>query len=311
LNTKPELSLVENPVKRVALVGAGWTGRQIAGQMAAFGVGVTLIDSVRSALDASQEWIFAQRPRFCSEGYWPDIEESMLASRLRFATPSDPLAKQFEDPGDVPDLLLESVPEQASLKRRILKNYSMVLPSSTIIASNSSYFTPSTFSEHIVAPERFAHFHFHVPIWRATIVDIASAQQTDQATRDRLIDLAVRIGQTPIVNRVENTGYVFNFLLKGLLQSALQLLDRGVASPDEIDLAWRKGTGMPVGPFGIMDQIGLDIMQQTMSNARFVDGDDVWGPLLEHIKELVDQGNLGVKTGSGFFEYPDKQLPGG
>jgi 3-hydroxybutyryl-CoA dehydrogenase len=305
------VKVIENPVRRVAIVGAGWTGRQIAGQMAAFGVGVTLIDSVRSALEASRDWILAQRPRFCAEGFWPEIGESLLDSRLRFAIPSDPLSKQFEDPEGVPDLLLESAPEQASLKRRILRNYSMVLPPSTMIASNSSYFTPSTFSPHIVAPERFAHFHFHVPIWRATIVDIASAPETGQETRDRLIDLAVRIGQTPIVNRVENTGYVFNFMLKGLLQSALQLFDRGVVSPDEIDLAWRKATGMPVGPFGIMDQIGLDIMQQTMSNARFVDGDEVWGPLLEHVKKLVDQGKLGVKTGSGFFEYPDKQLPGG
>ncbi|MBU6238374.1 MAG: hypothetical protein KGQ51_11130 [Planctomycetes bacterium] len=305
------MNVIENPVRRVAIVGAGWTGRQIAGQMAAFGVGVTLIDSARSALEASRDWILAQRPRFCAEGFWPEIGESLLDNRLRFAIPSDPLANQFDDPEGVPDLLLESVPEQASLKRRILRNYSMVLPPSTLIASNSSYFTPSTFSPHIVAPERFAHFHFHVPIWRATIVDIASAPETGQETRDRLIDLAVRIGQTPIVNRVENTGYVFNFMLKGLLQSALQLFDRGVVSPDEIDLAWRKATGMPVGPFGIMDQIGLDIMQQTMSNARFVDGDEVWGPLLEHVEKLVNQGKLGVKTGSGFFEYPDKQLPGG
>lgn len=305
------MNVIENPVRRVAIVGAGWTGRQIAGQMAAFGVGVTLIDSARSALEASRDWILAQRPRFCAEGFWPEIGESLLDNRLRFAIPSDPLANQFDDPEGVPDLLLESVPEQASLKRRILKNYSMVLPPSTMIASNSSYFTPSTFSPHIVAPERFAHFHFHVPIWRATIVDIASAPETGQETRDRLIDLAVRIGQTPIVNRVENTGYVFNFMLKGLLQSALQLIDRGVASTTEIDLAWCKGTGMPVGPFGIMDQIGLDIMQQTMSNARFVDGDEVWGPLLEHVEKLVNQGKLGVKTGAGFFEYPDKQLPGG
>lgn len=305
------MNVIENPVRRVAIVGAGWTGRQIAGQMAAFGVGVTLIDSVRSALEASRDWILAQRPRFCAEGFWPEIGESLLDNRLRFAIPSDPLANQFEDPESVPDLLLESVPEQASLKRRILRNYSMVLPPSTMIASNSSYFTPSTFSPHIIAPERFAHFHFHVPIWRATIVDIASAPETGQETRDRLIDLAVRIGQTPIVNRVENTGYVFNFMLKGLLQSALQLVDRGVASTTEIDLAWCKGTGMPVGPFGIMDQIGLDIMQQTMSNARFVDGDEVWGPLLEHVEKLANQGKLGVKTGSGFFEYPDKQLPGG
>lgn len=298
-------------IRSVAIVGAGWTGRQIAGQMAAFGISVRLIDPHASALVASRDWILAQRSRFCAEGYWPQLDEQTLLARLAFESPSDPLRNQFEAPNWVPDLLLESVPEQASLKRRILKSYSAVLPASTIIASNSSYFTPSTFSSHVEVPERFAHFHFHVPVWKATIVDIASAPQTNQATQDRLIDLAQRIGQTPIVNRVENTGYVFNFLLKGLLQSSLQLLDRGVASPSEIDTAWCKGTGMPVGPFGIMDQIGLDIMQQTMSNARFVDGDDVWGPLLEHIKELVDQGNLGVKTGKGFFEYPDRQLPGG
>lgn len=303
--------MVKNPVREVAIVGAGWTGRQIAGQMAAFGVRVTLIDAMQSALDASRAWILEQLPRFCSEGYWPAMDEPTLLGRLTFALPTDPITSQFEHPANFPDLLLESVPEHAALKRRILNGYSKALPASTIIASNSSYFTPSTFAQHVIAPERFAHFHFHVPIWKATLVDIASGPKTNQETRDRLIDLAHRIGQTPIVNRLENTGYVFNFLLKGLLQSSLQLLDRGVACPEEVDLAWRKATGMPVGPFGIMDQIGLDVMQQTMSNARFVEGDDAWGPLMEHVQKKVEQGNLGVKSGKGFFEYPSGQLPGG
>jgi 3-hydroxybutyryl-CoA dehydrogenase len=92
-------------------------------------------------------------------------------------------------------------------------------------------------------------------------------------------------------------------MLKSVLRSALELLDRGIADPAQIDLAWTKATGMPTGPFGIMDQIGLDLMLQTMSNARFVEGDQVWSPLIARIEPLVDAGHLGVKTGQGFFKY--------
>jgi 3-hydroxyacyl-CoA dehydrogenase len=304
-------NVTEHPILSVAIIGAGWTGRQIAGQMAAFGIPVTLIDSSAQALEASRSWILSNRTRFVSDGSWPAVDEPSLVHRLGFrASPGNP-SELMADGSKAPDLVLESVPEQVALKRRILKSWSAAFPPPTIIASNSSYFTPSTFSEHIVAPERFAHFHFHVPIWKATIVDIASSPRTSDATRARLIDLAHRIGQTPIVNRVENTGYVFNWMLKSVLQSALQLLDRGVATPEEIELAWRKATGMPAGPFGIMDQIGLDVIHQTMSHARFVEGNGAWGPLLDHVESLVDQGHLGVKTGRGFFDYPDGQLPGG
>jgi 3-hydroxybutyryl-CoA dehydrogenase len=201
------------------------------------------------------------------------------------------------------ELVLESVPEQAALKRRLLKQLSEVFSPDTILASNSSYFVPSTFSKHVRAPERYAHFHFHVPIWKATVVDVAAGPETAPQTLQRLRSLALRIGQTPIVQTVENSGYIFNAMLKSVLQSALQLLDRSVADPACIDLAWTKATGMPVGPFGIMDQIGLDLMLQTMSNARFVEGDQVWEPLIARIEPLVAQGHLGVKTGQGFFKY--------
>jgi 3-hydroxybutyryl-CoA dehydrogenase len=156
----------------------------------------------------------------------------------------------------------------------------------------------------VVSPERYAHFHFHVPIWRATVVDVAAAGQTAPQTLERLSLLAKKIGQTPIVQTVENSGYIFNAMLKNVLKSALELLDRGVSDPQGIDLAWTKATGMPVGPFGIMDQIGLDIILQTMSNARFVEGDQIWAPLIARIEPLVQAGHLGVKTGQGFFPYP-------
>jgi 3-hydroxybutyryl-CoA dehydrogenase len=172
------------------------------------------------------------------------------------------------------------------------------------VASNSSYFVPSTFSKHVRHPERYAHFHFHVPIWKATVVDVASGPQTSEETLERLSLLAKKIGQTPIVQRRENSGYVFNAMLKSVLKSALELLDRDVATAEDIDLAWTKATGMPIGPFGIMDQIGLDILVQTMSNGRFVDGDEVWCPLIAKLQPYIDAGHLGVKTGKGFYNYP-------
>ena len=156
---------------------------------------------------------------------------------------------------------------------------------------------------HVISPERFANFHFHVPVWRATLVDIASGPMTDDATVQRLVDLSIRIGQTPLVQRIENPGYVFNWMLKALLQSALQLVDRKVAQPADIDMAWKKVTGMPIGPFGIMDQIGVDLIHQTMSHARFVDGDEEWQPLVDILQPYVDSNRLGVKTGHGFFDY--------
>ena len=284
------------PIERALIIGAGWTGRQIAGQMASHGLDVTLVDCNASALDLSRTWILDQRESFFEQGYWPDVSPQQLADRIHTAKGIDEATGEF-------DLILESVSEQFSLKRRILKSYSERFPSPTIIASNSSYFTPSMLQPHVVSPERFANFHFHVPIWRATLVDIASGPMTADVTLQRLVLLSIRIGQTPLVQRIENPGYVFNWMLKALLQSALQLVDRKVAQPADIDMAWKKVTGMPIGPFGIMDQIGVDLIHQTMSHARFVDGDEEWQPLVDILQPYVDSNRLGVKTGQGFFDY--------
>ena len=296
VSTAQDLSPTFGPIQRILIIGAGWTGRQIAGQMASHGLDVTLVDNNAAALEVSREWILDQREPFSEQGYWPEVPREELAGRIHAAADIDALSGEF-------DLILESVSEQFSLKRRIIKTYSERFASPTIIASNSSYFTPSMMQPHVISPGRFANLHFHVPIWRATLVDIASGPATDDATIQRLVVLAIRIGQTPLVQRIENPGYVFNWMLKALLQSALQLVDRKVALPADIDMAWKKVTGMAIGPFGIMDQIGVDLIHQTMSHARFVDGDEEWQPLVDILQPYVDSNRLGVKTGQGFFDY--------
>jgi 3-hydroxybutyryl-CoA dehydrogenase len=292
----------QDRIEYVLVVGAGWVGRQIVGQMAAHGIQVSWMDQSSEALSSGIRWILDHRESIVERGKWPPGSAGSIEARITTTTDLETIQRR-------PGLVLESVTEQISIKRKVLQSVSSRFDSPTILASNSSYFTPSMLDRFVSRPERFANFHFHVPVWITQLVDIAAGKQTAPSTLHRLQDLAVRIGQHPLVQTVENPGYVFNWLLRSLLQASLQLLDRGVASPQQIDMAWKRVTKMPIGPFGMMDQIGIDLIHQTMSAARFVDGDAVWQPLIDQLQPLIDSNQLGVKTGAGFFDYGGDDPP--
>ncbi|XZE18452.1 3-hydroxyacyl-CoA dehydrogenase NAD-binding domain-containing protein [Pirellulaceae bacterium SH449] len=281
-------------IQTVLVIGAGWVGRQIVLQLAAFGVQVYWFDQFPAALNNGLDWLRGNGATIPSECGWrSDINE--ILSHVEIV---DDLTKVSSNIA----LVIESVTEQSSAKRKVLSTVSKQFPQA-IIASNSSYFTPSVLQRFVERPNRFAHFHFHVPVWKTRLVDIAACPETDAHTIVRLEELSNRIEQKPLVQLIENPGYVFNWMLKGLIQSSLQLVQRGVTTPENVDMAWKSVTGMPIGPFGMMDQIGLDLVYQTMSAGRFVDGDEVWSPLMELLDPYIEAGHLGVKTGSGFYVY--------
>ncbi len=202
------------------------------------------------------------------------------------------------------DMVLECVSEQISLKKRVLKQVSQLFGAECIIASNSSYFVPSTLAPYVTSPSRFAHMHFHVPVTRKSVCDIVGSPHTDPQVIARLVELAERIGQPPIVLRREQPGYVFNWLLQSVLKGALELVADDVVDPAQVDQSWKAVTGMPLGPFGIMDQIGLDVIEQVLNNSRWTQPKPVDNErLLEVIRPLVEQGKLGVKTQAGFYNY--------
>lgn len=295
----PASSPEASGIAKVLVVGAGWVGRQIVGQFASHGIEVEWLDASPAALQSGMDWIKHQAAAPQMLTYWPPDRLSTVCDRIR------PIAEMADASDDV-GLVLESVTEQVSVKRKVLQGASARFPSRVLIASNSSYFTPSMLDRFVSEPERFAHMHFHVPVWRTRLVDIACSPKTSPQTASTLARLAGEIGQKGLIQTVENPGYIFNWLLRSLLQSALQLKAKGVAEPEEIDFAWRQVTGMELGPFGIMDQIGLDLIHQTMSAARFVDGDAQWQPLIDQLQPLVDSQRLGVKSGEGFFDYRAK-----
>jgi 3-hydroxybutyryl-CoA dehydrogenase len=146
--------------------------------------------------------------------------------------------------------------------------------------------------------------HFHVPVLRNSVADIVGCEQTSIEVLNQLVKLADRVGQYPLLLRHEHPGYVFNWLLQAVLKAALELVAQDVVDASDVDRSWKSVTGMTIGPFGLMDQIGLDVIDQVLSNAR-------WAPpnpttdqqLLEIIRPLIQQGKLGIKSGAGFYNY--------
>jgi 3-hydroxybutyryl-CoA dehydrogenase len=305
--------------QRVLIVGAGWIGRQVGLRMAVCGLQVSFIDRVPAVTEAARARMQASAPQYI-EAVLVDAATAQAGMPERATgQPLTPLTREvaqdwesrvdFERPlaslVEQTDVVLECVPEQIALKRRILREVSRQFPETTIIASNSSYFTPSTLAVYVESPERYAHWHFHVPLHRSSIADISGCDATAAWVLERLQRLTEQIYQYPLRLRHEQPGYVFNWLLQSLLRSALELVANDVVDVAEIDRAWKAVSGMPIGPFAMMDNIGLDVIEQVLANARWDDAQPVAiDRLLAILREPIEQGHLGVKTGRGFYEHP-------
>ena len=172
------------------------------------------------------------------------------------------------------DLIIESIVEDLPVKRSLVTEIGRVCSTEAILTTNSSYFLPSAVFQGVPHPERIASLHFHVPPWFATAVDIMPTMRTSPATMDALEQFVVSIGLTPIRLLREFPGYIFNSLLHPLLVKSLELAHRGVASPETVDLAWRAVTGMPSGPFGMMQQIGISTLSTILDRALSIYQDE-------------------------------------
>lgn len=289
---------------RILIVGAGWIGRQVGLRMAICGLRVELADKSEAVLADARSWMSQASQLYVDSilnsptisGLTADVAQQW-ETRVSFGRPIDQLV------GDTA-VVLECVSETLGLKRRVLKEFSGQFPKETIIASNSSYFTPSTLAEFVVRPERFAHWHFHVPLHRSSIADIVGHPHTDPEVLERLTELTKIIDHYPLRLHREQPGYVFNWLLQSVLRSALELAARDVADIEDIDRAWKTVSGMPLGPFAMMDHIGLDVIEQVLANARWAEAQPVpIDQLLTILRGPISQGHLGVKTGRGFYEH--------
>jgi 3-hydroxybutyryl-CoA dehydrogenase len=292
-------------VRHVLVVGAGTMGQEIGLQCAMHGYAVTIYDVAQQALDAATARQEAVLTDFVAGGRLTEGEKAATLDRITATVDPDDAAAEA-------DLLSESVPERPALKGQVFAQFNQLCPPRTIFTTNTSSFVPSMFAEASGRPAQFAAFHFHHVVWVSNVVDIMPHPGTARETVDLLRAFAQRIGQIPIVCRKENHGYVFNAMLNALNGAALTLVANGVASARDVDRAWMGVMKMPIGPFGILDSVGLDTAWDITAHWATALEDPQLQRNADLLKGYVDKGHLGTKSGKGFYTYPHPayQRPG-
>ncbi len=284
-------------IKKVLIIGAGTMGQQIGFQCAAHGFHVALYDVAQDVLDKSMGRLEKLAGDFVAgEKLTKDAATNALAK----ITPTTDAAAAAE----AADLVSESVPEDPELKARVFAQFNELCPSRTVFTTNTSSLVPSMFAEATGRPAQFAAFHFH-DVRLTNIIDIMPHPGTAPETVALVKAFAEKIGQVAIVLEKENHGYVFNTMLMEWMKAAQTLASRGVAGIEDIDRAWMGIMHAPVGPFGIMDSIGLDTALKITDYWAGVLDDPQARMNADFLRTRVDAGNVGVKSGRGFYEYPD------
>ena len=271
-------------INNVCILGAGTLGTRIALQAALSGFQVAVYDINAEAFVASKK-VMAKILRSLS------LTDEIIA-KINFTT--DP-AEAVADA----DIISESVTEELPLKRQVWAQFSALAPSKTIFTTNTSYLLPSMLVDSVDRPALFCAFHFH-DVFYSKVVDIMPHPGTSEEVVTLLADFGRALKQVPVIVRKENPGYVFNYMLMAVIGAAGKLRTKEIASIEDIDKSWMVNFHMPMGPFGILDSIGLDTAWHVTHNLEDA-GSQAFAALL---KTYIDAGKLGEKTGEGFYTYP-------
>lgn len=204
------------------------------------------------------------------------------------------------------DLVIEAIPEVVNIKTEFYTKLGKLAPAKTIFATNSSTLLPSQFAEVTGRPEKFLALHFANTIWKNNTAEVMKHPNTDDATFDEIIDFAKSIGMVALPLYKEQPGYILNSLLVPFLDVVEMLLVKEVADPETIDKTWMIGTGAPLGPFAILDVVGINTAYNIVQAKATATNDATLEKLATMLKtEYIDKNKLGRATGEGFYKYPN------
>lgn len=224
--------------------------------------------------------------------------EELQAATKRIRCVSD-LATATKDA----DLVSESVIEELGVKRQVHAQLDEVCPEKTIQTTNTSSMLVSDIEDVVRRGDRFAALHSHLG---SPLIDIVGGPRTSPETIDILTRYVESLNCAPLVLKHENRGYVLNALIGPVVTTGLLLVIEGIASKEDIDRAWMLNRGAPMGPFGMMDLFGLNVVYDGWQHRSADPVTDAVRPkILDFLRGYVERGELGTKTGKGFYDYPD------
>jgi 3-hydroxybutyryl-CoA dehydrogenase len=287
-------------VERVGVVGAGTMGAGIAQIAALGGYETRLHDPIPAALDAGIERLRGALAKGASKGRWSE-EDAETASASTGAAPS--LADLREC-----DLVIEAAPEDLGLKRELFAALAETCGPNTILASNTSSLPVTAIAALVPHPERVVGMHFFNPPALMKLVEVVATAESSPEALDVTTEVSERMGRTPIRAK-DSPGFIANRLARPFTLESLRMLADGVADVETIDRVCRLGGGFKMGPFELIDLIGLDV-NLSVAHSFYAQGGEPerWRP--SQIQErLVAEGRLGRKSGQGFYYYGEGEPP--
>ncbi|MCW3979396.1 MAG: 3-hydroxyacyl-CoA dehydrogenase family protein [Candidatus Bathyarchaeota archaeon] len=285
------------PIESVCIVGAGYMGYQIGLQCASHGFPVRMYDISEEAFDLAIESIAQVLDGWVKEEKVTARERESILGRIHA---TDDLVKAVSDA----DLVIEAVPERLGLKREVFGQLDRVCGERTILATNSSSIRISKIEGATGRPDRVLNTHFYSSPWRSSVVELMRGTATSDETMGRVREFMLSIGMAPLTVLKESTGFIFNRVWRAIKRECLHLVDDGIASFEDVDRAWMCLYGREMGPFGMMDRIGLDVVLD-IENVYFEESGEEADRPPKILVEKVERGELGVKTGKGFYTYPN------
>lgn len=290
------------PITETAIIGAGIMGHGIAQLFATAGYSVCLYDLHEEILRSATASIEKSLSLFAKNGLLSQEQVKEALDRISFTTD---LAKAVERA----DFITEAIPEKVELKWDLYEKIEQLAPEDAILASNTSTIPISRLARFVKRPQRMVITHYFNPAYLVPLVEIVKHEATTDDVVASTLATMKRIGKAPVLLKKEVPGFIANRLQAAVVREAFHLLEEGVAEPEDLDTAMKEGPGFRwafIGPFETVDFGGLDTWQKVMDNLSPELCNEAKAP--EAITRLVEEGKLGVKTGSGIYPYTARQV---
>jgi len=289
--------IVMTNVNHVVVVGAGAMGSQIGMVCALAGLTATVTDIAEPALVKAETELRQRLSREVSKGRRTRQDVEAAFGRLSFST-------DLTGAAATADYIIEAAVEKLDIKRALFADLDKAAPTHAILATNSSSIVSSRIADATNRPDKVCNLHFFNPALIMKCVEVVRGPQTSDATVQASVELTERLGKTPVLLNREIPGFIANRILGAVRDEAIYLLENGIASVTDIDTACRTALGYPMGPFELMDLTGIDIGYLTKQD-RFAQTGDPKDRPSRSVAALVERGELGRKTGKGWYDYDE------
>ena len=281
--------------EKIAVIGGGQMGSQIAALAAMAGYETSLYDENEENLE--------YRYKFVEENIKNLIDKKIYSEdKLDAYKKNLELKFTLEEVIHEKSFVIEAVVEKFDVKLQIFKKISSLMNDEVVMATNSSFIQASELSKHCNHPERFINMHFFYPPIRMDLVEISYPENVSKVILERTKTVSKNMGRSVVVLKKETPGFIVNRMLAALVDEAYELYDEGIADFEDIDIAIKKGLNHPLGPFELSDYSGLDIHYYAKLK-KFKESGSSEDKPKKFLEEKVLNGDLGVKTGKGFYEY--------